>query len=96
MSWFDHRKRIWLRFVVEIEAHRSVATGSDAGGMRPIHGQPHEETSMRAAVLDKPNWRRHVYDSFDKLRLLDLWHGMVAPLKLVACEMVPLFERRNS
>ena len=33
MSWLDHCKRIWLWFVVEIEAHRSVATGSDAGVM---------------------------------------------------------------
>ena len=47
---------------------------------------------MRFAVKRQSDWRGDVHDTFDQLSLLAFGHGLVSPLKLVACQTVARFE----
>src|SRR5437660_239587 len=50
---------------------------------------------MSAGVLLEAHRRGHVDDSLDEFRLLDVWHGLVAVLELVAREVIPRFQGRR-
>src|SRR5262249_31722599 len=56
--------------------------------------QPTHQVSVGRSVLLEADGRGHVDDSFDQLRLLQLRHRLVAPLELIAGQVVPVVEPR--
>ena len=70
-----------LRLVVPIEADGSVVATLDAGRGDAICAQPCYQIKMRATMFSG-NGRWHIDLSLNKLRLLDIGHGRIAPLEL--------------
>src|SRR4051812_34425672 len=50
---------------------------------------------MRFSVAIQSHRRRHIYDPFDQLRLLNASHRPISPLKFGARQPVPILQRRN-
>jgi hypothetical protein len=50
---------------------------------------------MGLAMTGKVNGRRHVNDSFNQFRFINVWHGFIAPFKFLATEAVTRFQGRH-
>src|SRR5262245_10024046 len=49
----DAQQQVGLRFVVEIETHRTVAAAAQAGRQHSVEPQPDREVALRLAVLNE-------------------------------------------
>ena len=89
----DEERRVRLRFVVEIEAHRGVVVDLHARCGRRVASQPGDRGRVRPAVAARACRRRHVDDPFDQLGLLDVGACLVPALELAASQPVAVLER---
>ena len=91
----DHEKGVGLRLVGKIQPQRGVVAALHARCGAGIAGQPADQVEMRIGVVIEAHGGRHVDDSVDEFRLLEVRHRIIAPLEFVARETIACLKRRG-
>src|SRR5262245_49851308 len=89
-------QHIGLRLIVAAQLYGYIRSRADAGSGSRVVTEPGAKHNVLYAMTVEAQGGRHVDDSLDELRLLQVGHRLVAPLELLSGEAVAILQREDA